>query len=344
MTHLLGEGRSPRGREYDASTYGERIADVTTPGRAANTERAGVPGEVARGPILELGIGPMASRCRCCSAVHRARDRRVTRDDCEARAKPGGDRIPVAMGNFADMPIATVLADLRRFNTFFGSPDDQLPALPGRRAPHDNGIFVIGPVPTYPLSHGQRVATDVSGAVHLEASLHDLVASESTAAGCHHRARASTWLRSATPAIRADLMARLPTCCGSAGAGRREAFDASSGLTRRSTRETERNSMTSVAASTHPSSPSISTSWGTTSAACRRTCRGTASATGRTSRRTRSRDRAGCRSRPARSASPARRSARSRSSRTPASPTTSCSPTTSSAERRPTASWPWPSA
>src|ERR1041385_270287 len=100
--------------EYDASTYGERIADTYDDwyddahsylgGHAATVsflkELAG------DGPALELGIG--AGR-----VGWPLREAGVEVHGIDAspamvaklRAKPGGDRIPVTMGDFADFDL-----------------------------------------------------------------------------------------------------------------------------------------------------------------------------------------------------------------------------------------------
>ena len=99
---------SPEG--YDAATYGEAIADVyddlpTHPPDAADAvaclaELAG------SGPALELAIGtgrialPLARRGVAVAGID-ASEAMVAR----LRAKPGGDRIPVTIGDFADVGV-----------------------------------------------------------------------------------------------------------------------------------------------------------------------------------------------------------------------------------------------
>lgn len=174
---------------YQASTYGDRIADVYDewPGVPTNTDRAvAFLAELAgRGPILELGIGtgrvalPLVERGFTVSGIDSS-----AAMVAKLRAKPGGERIRVAMGNFADMPIEGRFALIFvAFNTFFGlrSQDDQLRCFSGvaeRLA--DDGVFVIEAfVPDLGrFDHGQRVGAAHVGtdAVYLEASLHDPVA------------------------------------------------------------------------------------------------------------------------------------------------------------------------
>src|SRR5262245_60425549 len=111
--------------EYDASSYGEHIADVydewpTVPGNAeAIAER--LAGLARPGPALELGIGtgrialPLAARG---VAVHGI-DASPTMV-AKLRAKPGGDRIPVTMGDFGEVPVPGRFPLIFVvFNTFF---------------------------------------------------------------------------------------------------------------------------------------------------------------------------------------------------------------------------------
>src|SRR5918996_1422999 len=96
-------------REYDVTTYGERMAEVYDqwPGVPQNTE------------AMVAGL----------------------------RAKPGGEHIPVTIGNFADMAVEgrfTLIFVV--FNTFFGllSQDDQVRCFQGvSRHLTDEGVFVL---------------------------------------------------------------------------------------------------------------------------------------------------------------------------------------------------------
>ena len=176
-------------RPYDVSTYGQRIADVYDhwPRLPANTERAVefLAAAAGRGPILELGIGtgrlalPLAQRGFAVQGID-ASPAMVAK----LRAKPGGDRITIAMGNFADMAIAGRFSLIFvAFNTFFGllGQDDQVRCFRGI-AEHldDDGVFVIEVfVPDLTrFTHGQRVGVTDLGteAVYLETSVHDPVA------------------------------------------------------------------------------------------------------------------------------------------------------------------------
>jgi SAM-dependent methyltransferase len=176
-------------RPYDVSTYGERIADVYDqwPRLPTNTERAVefLAAAAGRGPILELGIGtgrlalPLVQRGFAVHGID-ASPAMVGK----LRAKPGGDRITIAMGDFADMAIAGRFSLIFvAFNTFFGllAQEDQVRCFRGI-AEHltDDGAFVVEAfVPDLTrFTHGQRVgATDVgTDAVCLETSVHDPVA------------------------------------------------------------------------------------------------------------------------------------------------------------------------
>jgi len=140
--------------EYDLTTYGERIADVydewygdaefleTNAAVEALAELAG------EGPVLELAIGtgrvglPLALRGL---EVHGI-------DSSEAmvaklREKPGGDAIPVAMGNFADVALEGSFSLVYVvFNTLFAleTQEEQVRCFENV-APRlaDGGVFVI---------------------------------------------------------------------------------------------------------------------------------------------------------------------------------------------------------
>jgi SAM-dependent methyltransferase len=155
--------------EYDASTYGERIAPaydavhrhLPSPGAAVAllTELA------RRGPALELGIGtgrialPLTERGVVVHGID-ASPAMVN----ELRAKPGGDRIPVTLGDFADVgvpgqyPLIYVV-----FNTFFNllTQEDQVRCF-AQVASHltADGCFVMEAfVPDLTrYDHGQRMA------------------------------------------------------------------------------------------------------------------------------------------------------------------------------------------
>jgi SAM-dependent methyltransferase len=139
---------------YDITTYGERIADVydqwygeaellqTDAAVAALAELAGA------GPALELAIGtgrialPLAGQGLEVHGID-ASEAMVAK----LREKPGGDRIPVTMGNFADVGVdGRYTLVYLVFNTLFAldSQDEQVRCfqnVAGHLA--DGGVFVI---------------------------------------------------------------------------------------------------------------------------------------------------------------------------------------------------------
>src|SRR2546423_3019382 len=127
---------------YGAETYGERWASVYDEWVARQTHISDAEviadrlAELAgAGPALELAIGtgrvalPLAERGVEVHGID-ASERMVEK----LRAKPGGDRIPVTMGDFADVgaggtfPLIYVV-----FNTFFALPSqaDQIRCFAG---------------------------------------------------------------------------------------------------------------------------------------------------------------------------------------------------------------------
>ena len=116
--------------EYGPATYGDRIADVYDAwyGEADFLETSAsvdVLAELAgQGPALELAIGtgrvalPLADRGVEVHGVD-ASERMVAR----LREKPGGERIPVTIGDFADVPVDGEYRLIYVvFNTFFALP------------------------------------------------------------------------------------------------------------------------------------------------------------------------------------------------------------------------------
>jgi SAM-dependent methyltransferase len=118
------------GREgYDAAAYGDRIADVydelPTHPRDADAAAAFLADLAGPGPALELAIGtgrlalPLAERGVAVSGID-ASEAMVAK----LRAKPGGDRIPVTIGDFADVPVDGRFALICVvYTTFFALPD-----------------------------------------------------------------------------------------------------------------------------------------------------------------------------------------------------------------------------
>ena len=176
-------------RGYDISSYGERVAEVydewyggsgpldTDAAVATLAELAG------SGRVLELGIGtgrlalPLAERGL---EVHGVDSSPAM--VAKLREKPGGNRIPVTMGNFAD-----VAADgsyelvYVAFNTLFGlqTQDDQVRCFQNVAA-HltDGGVFVVEAFVPDPARFNGRVATTriEQDAVQLDVTLVDPVA------------------------------------------------------------------------------------------------------------------------------------------------------------------------
>jgi len=115
---------------YDASTYGERFADVyddwygdVTDVSACTERLAALVAEAGGGPVLELGIGtgrlalPLAERGL---EVHGIDSSPAMLD--RLRAKPGAARIRLTQGDMADLDLADPPAFavvLVAFNTFF---------------------------------------------------------------------------------------------------------------------------------------------------------------------------------------------------------------------------------
>jgi SAM-dependent methyltransferase len=173
---------------YNVTTYGERIAEVYDqwPGLPQNTDAAVdcLARLAGRGPILELGIGtgrialPLTQRGLSVHGVD-ASPAMVA----QLRAKPGGEHIPVTIGNFADMAVEgqfTLIFVV--FNTFFGllSQEDQVRCFLGV-AQHltDDGVFVLEAfVPDLArFDRGQRVdaRTVETDRIQLDVSVHDPV-------------------------------------------------------------------------------------------------------------------------------------------------------------------------
>jgi SAM-dependent methyltransferase len=213
---------------YDETTYGERWADIYDEW----VKRVGMTAEpnvvvpvlaelAGRGPALELAIGtgrialPLAERGVEVHGVDASASmvRRL-------RAKPGGDAIPVTMGDFADVPVEgqyTLVYVV--FNTFFAlvSQSDQVRCFENVAA-HltGDGVFVIEAfVPDVTrFDRGQRVQAvevDVDRA-GIEVSRHDAVLQQVTTHVIDIRESGIRFypvhLRYAWPA-ELDLMARL---------------------------------------------------------------------------------------------------------------------------------------
>jgi SAM-dependent methyltransferase len=173
---------------YDRATYGERMAEVYDrwPRVPANADAvvAFLAGLAGRGPVLELGIGtgrialPLSQRGLEVHGID-ASPAMVAK----LRSKPGGDRIPVAIADFATVPVEGRFSLVFVvFNTFFGllTQEDQIGCF-GAVARHltEDGLFVIEAfVPDLSrFDRGQRIeAMSVENdQVVLETSRHDSV-------------------------------------------------------------------------------------------------------------------------------------------------------------------------
>jgi SAM-dependent methyltransferase len=169
---------------YDATTYGQRIADVYDDW---HTEAR--PGQVelllelaGNGPALELGIGtgrlalPLASRGLEVHGIDSS-DAMVAR----LREKPGGESVAVTLGDFRDFDVAKRFSLVFVvFNTLFTLPDQKAQLscfsavsrhlLPG-------GLFLVEAfVPDLSrFDQGQRVSVVRIGVddVRLDCSRHD---------------------------------------------------------------------------------------------------------------------------------------------------------------------------
>lgn len=175
--------------EYDASTYGERMAEVydqwVRVPKNADAVVAFLAGLAGRGPVLELGIGtgrialPLSQRGVELHGID-ASPSMVAK----LKAKPGGDRIRITIGDFATVPVEGRFSLVFVvFNTFFGllTQEDQIGCFEAvARHLVDDGLFVIEAfVPDLSrFDRGQRVeALSVDAdAVVLDASVHDRVA------------------------------------------------------------------------------------------------------------------------------------------------------------------------
>lgn len=175
---------------YGPETFGERIADVYD-AWYGNPSEAKLLGTVevladlaAGGPVLELAIGtgrvalPLAARGLAVHGID-ASEAMVAK----LREKPGGEAIPVTIGDFADVGVEGSF-DLvfLVFNTLFNltSQEDQVRCFQNvaRHLTH-RGMFVVEAfVPDIAGLKGQTVRADVvtTDSVVLEASVHDPVA------------------------------------------------------------------------------------------------------------------------------------------------------------------------
>jgi SAM-dependent methyltransferase len=175
--------------DYADATYGDRIAEIYDDrylGPFAEDTAGAVSflkGLAGDGPALELGIGTGRVALPLAEAgieVHGI-------DSSEAmlaklKTKPGGKRLPVTVGSFADFSLQTQFKLIYVvFNTFFGllTQDEQVSGFEAvARHLTPDGVFAMQAfVPDVGRfdSHNQRVATEAVGIdeVTLETSTHD---------------------------------------------------------------------------------------------------------------------------------------------------------------------------
>jgi SAM-dependent methyltransferase len=168
---------------YDAASYGDQVADVYDHMYGPDDEAVACLADLAgAGPVLELGIGtgrlalPLAARGL---EVHGIDASQAMID--KLRAKPGGDDIPITIGDFADVDVdGSFPLVFIAFNTFFALSDVETQQrcftnVTARLGP--GGRFVIGAfVPdTSRFERNQHLevqAVEVDGA-RLSASRHD---------------------------------------------------------------------------------------------------------------------------------------------------------------------------
>ena len=173
-------------REYDSSTYGERIADVydeiTEPTTSAEQAAEFLASVAGKRRILELGVGtgrvaiPLAARGLKVFGIDASPAMAK-----KMRAKPGGEAIAVEIGNFADVKIGGKFSLIYViFNTLFmlNNQDEQVRCF-SRVAKHltDDGIFVIEafvPDQAY-FDRGQRVQVSSieNDRIKLDTAMHD---------------------------------------------------------------------------------------------------------------------------------------------------------------------------
>jgi len=170
--------------DYNEATYGDSIADIYDDWYPAPpVEMIDVLEDLARtGPALELGIGtgrvaiPLRSRGVDIHGID-ASEAMVAR----LKAKPGGERIPVTIGNFAKLDAGGNFSLVFVvFNTFFtlASQDEQIACFEKVASNlQPGGLFAVEAfVPDLTrFTHNQvtEVRRISPGELMLEASLHD---------------------------------------------------------------------------------------------------------------------------------------------------------------------------
>lgn len=175
--------------EYEASTYGDRIASIYDEMFEGKFDTEGAVSFLAElagtGPALELGIGtgrvalPLAERGVEVHGID-ASEAMVE----QLRSKPRGDRIPITLKDFADVDVEGAFSLVFVvFNTLFAlvNQEDQVRcfrAVAERLTP--DGVFVleafVPDVARFDRYHQRVEAGDLTlDQIHLEVSRHDPV-------------------------------------------------------------------------------------------------------------------------------------------------------------------------
>lgn len=180
---------------HDPADYGDRIAEVYDAfypeDASAEATAETLASLVEEGPVLELGIGtgrlalPLARRR---ITVHGAESSQAMLD--KLRAKPGGENLPVVVGDFSRVdlggPYPLIFV---AFNTFFGlvTQEDQVRCFENvATALTNGGRFVIEAfVPDLGrFDRGQRTSTTevTANSITIDSSIHDQAAQTVTSA------------------------------------------------------------------------------------------------------------------------------------------------------------------
>jgi SAM-dependent methyltransferase len=174
---------------YGPATYGDRIAEqydtwYATPAFDPAAAVRFLAPLAADGPALELGIGTGRIAVPLAAAGVEAHgiDASLAMV-AKLRAKPGGDRIPVTIGSFADFELGVRFRLVYVvFNTFWAllTQEEQLSCFRAvARHLADGGVFVMETLVPDPARYerGQRTQTSwvKPDATLLEASRHDAV-------------------------------------------------------------------------------------------------------------------------------------------------------------------------
>jgi SAM-dependent methyltransferase len=230
--------------DYDAATYGDRIAEVYDGWFAVPSDTEDTVGFLSdlagTGPVLELGIGTGRVALPLAQEGHEVHGVDASEAMVEKlRAKTGN--IPVTIGDFAELDVAGEFSLVYVvFNTFFAlhSQEDQIRCFSNvARRLRRGGTFVIEAFVPDPgrFEQDQSFRTNQVGADHviLEAARHDPVGQRVYAQSISLSETGTKFypvrLRYAWPS-ELDLMARLAglRLRGRWGGWHREPFTASS--------------------------------------------------------------------------------------------------------------------